>query len=256
MGIDRTKRQKQNALKAMAKRVLTVLFISVLIVASMYVYNYLTTAESFAIHEVEFRGMSRADASEIEDMLADLIGQNILLVPLDTYVDRIKTHPRVEHVSMSRVLPDRVTCVVEERKPVALIFTDRFLEVDRHGMVMGDDEYSAILDLPIITGLSKGDVEIGKINSDPSLRNALYALGLCKRFGGEFAEDISELKLSPKGVSIRSLKKDCVLLLGNTDYENRLKKYFLLKDTLAEKEPAARLIDLRFDDQVVLRGSI
>jgi hypothetical protein len=86
------------------------------------------------------------------------------------------------------------------------------------------------------------------------LRNALRVLALCKSFGGDFAEDISELRVSSSGVNIRSLEKDCVLLLGDTDYANRLKKYFLLKDTLADKEPDAGIIDLRFDDQVVLRG--
>jgi len=240
----------------MVKRILAVVFIAVLIVASMYVYNHLTTAESFAIREVEFKGMARVDATEIEEMLADLVGQNILLVPLETYAGRIKMHPRVERVSMSRVLPGKITCVVEEREPVALIFTDRFLEVDRHGMVMEEDEFSEMLDLPIITGLSKRAVTIGKVNSDPRLRNALEALWWCKRLGDGFAEDISELKLSNAGVTIRSLEKDCVLLLGDSDYEIRLKKYFLIKNTLAEREPAARLIDLRFDDQVVLRGRL
>ena len=254
MAIDRTRRQKNKALKAVMKRITTVLFISILIVASMYAYGYVTTSESFNIHEVEFKGMTRVDASEIEDLLADLKGQNILLVTLDSYEERIKMHPRIERVAISRVLPDKVTCSVVEREPVALIFTDQFLEVDRHGMVMADDEYTAILDLPIITGLPKSAVEIGKINNNIMLHNALRALALCKSFGGDFAEDISELRVSSGGVNIRSLEKDCVLVLGNADYPNRLKKYFLLKDTLAEKEPDAGIIDLRFDDQVVLRS--
>jgi cell division septal protein FtsQ len=256
LAIGRTRRQKRNALKAAAKRILTVVVIGVLIIASMYVYNYLTTSERFAIREVQFRGMSRVDATEIEEMLTDLIGQNILLVPLDSYAERIKMHPRVERVSMNRVLPGKINCVVEEREPVALIFTDRFLEVDRYGMVMAEDEFSEMLDLPIITGLPKSAVTVGKVNSNPRLRNALDALAWCKRLGGGFADDISELMLSSRGVSIRSLEKDCVLLLGDSDYENRLKKYFLLKKTLAEREPSAKFIDLRFDDQVVLRGRL
>ncbi len=254
MGIGRTRRQKKKALQAAVKRILTVLFISVLIVASMYAYGFVTTSESFAIHEVEFKGMSRVDTSEIEELLADLLGQNILLVSLEAYEDRIKMHPRVERVSMTRVLPDKVACTVKEREPVALIFTDQFPEVDRHGMVMADDEYTAILDLPIITGLAKNAIEVGKINNDKRLRGALRALALCKSLGGDFVEDISELRVSSSGVNIRSLERNCVLLLGEADYANRLKKYFLLKETLAEKESDVGIIDLRFDDQVVLRG--
>lgn len=256
MAIDRTKSQQKNALKAVARRVLTVVVVGILIVASMYVYNYLTTSESFAVHKVEFKGMSRVDASEIEGLLSDLKGQNILLVSLASYTDRIKAHPRVERVTINRVLPDRITCSVNEREPVALIFTDQFLEVDRHGMIMGRDEFSPLLDLPIITGLPKRSVEEGKISGDPQLRRALVALDLCKRYGGDFIENISEIRVSAAGLSIRSLEDNCVLLLGKSDYEKRLRKYFLLKDTLAENESSARLIDLRFDDQVVLRGQI
>lgn len=254
MAIDRTRRQQKKQFKAAVKRIVTVLSISTLIVASMYAYNYLTTSEIFAIHDVEFKGMSRVDTSEIEELLTDLAEQNILLVSLDLYEERIKMNPRVERVEMKRVLPDKVVCDVTERGPVALIFVDEFLEVDRHGMVMAADEYTAILDLPIITGLSKDNIEIGKINDDMRLQGALRALSLCKSFGGDFAEDISELAVASGGVSIRSLEKDCVLLLGEADYANRLKKYFLLKDTLAKNESDAGIIDLRFDDQVVLRG--
>jgi cell division protein FtsQ len=244
------------AFKAAARRIVTVLFVGVLIVASMHVYNYLTTSENFAIQTVEFKGMSRVEASEIEKVLGDLKGQNILLAPLDSYAERIKMHPRVRRVSMNRILPDRVTCSVEERQPVALLFTDRFLEVDGQGMVMEEDDYTAILDLPIITGLAKGDITPGKVSTDPRLRNALSVLRLCKSYGGDFAGEISELRLTDGGVSIRSLTQDRILLLGESDYENRLRKYFLLERTLSEREPMARLIDLRFDDQVVLRGQI
>jgi len=254
LAIDRTRRQRRNAFKATVKRIAVVLVIGVLIVTSMYVYNFMTTSDIFAIRDVEFKGMTRVETAEVESLLADLTGQNILLVPLQSYEKRIEMHPRVERVSMKRVLPDKVTCRVEEREPVALIFTDQFLEVDRFGMVMEDDEFSAILDLPIITGLSKKDVTVGKLNKNNMLQNALQVLALCKSLGGNFAEGISELRVSDGGVSIRSLERDCVILLGEGDYPNRLKKYFLLKDTLAEKGEDAGIIDLRFDDQVVLRG--
>jgi hypothetical protein len=44
--------------------------------------------------------------------------------------------------------------------------------------------------------------------------------------------------------------------VGDADFENRLRKFFLLRDELARREPPSRLIDLRFDNQVVLRGGI
>jgi cell division protein FtsQ len=256
LGIGKTKKQKRKAARVAIRRILTVFFLGVLIVGSMYVYNYLTTSDRFSIRNVEVSGISRMEAGDLDNFLSDLTGQNILLTPLESYEERLKMHPRIERVSTRRVLPDKVICHIEEREPVALVFTDHFLEVDKHGMIMAEDEYTALLDLPIITGLSKNSVKAGKISSDPYLRDALDALILCKSIGGEFAADISELKVTRNGLSIRSLKADCVLVLGDSDFENRLKKYFLLKDTLAEKDQNTGLIDLRFDDQIVLRGQI
>lgn len=256
MGISRTKRQKNKAVKAAVRRVVTVLVLGVLIVGSLYVYNHLTTSNRLAIRSVEFKGISRMEPDDMEDMLADLKGQNILLAPLDSYKERLKMHPRVERVSLKRILPDKVTCEVEEREPVALVFTDHFLEVDRHGMILAEDEYTALLDLPIISGLSKSAAQEGKLSEDNQLQDALKALRLCKDYGGDFAADISELKVTRNGISVRSLKADCVLVLGDSDFENRLKKYFLMRDTLDQKNQNTGLIDLRFEDQIVLRSQI
>jgi len=238
------------------RRILTVLVLGVLVIGSMYVYNFLTTSERLAITSVEISGISRIEAADLEELLVDLNGQNILLAPLESYEERLKMHPRVRHASTKRVLPDRVICTIEEREPVALVFTDHFLEVDRQGMIIAEDEYTALLDLPIITGLSNKAVAVGKISTDPKLHDALEALNVCTNVGGEFAANISELKVTRNGISIRSLKADCVLVLGDSDFEGRLKKYFLLKDTLDKKDQNRGLIDLRFEDQIVLRGQI
>jgi len=227
-----------------------------MIIASLHLYDYLTTSEAFAIEEVELKGMVRVDPSDVERLLGDLRGQNILLAPLDSYRDRIRAHPRVEHVSFKRVLPSKVVCSVDEREPVALLFTDRFVELDASGMVMGEDEYSALLDLPIITGVPGTDIKIGRVCKIDGVQDALEALRLCKTFGEGFAEEISELRISRGGLLIRPLKDDCVLVLGEEDFANRLKKYFLLRDTIDERDQTEGLIDLRFEDQVVLRGQM
>lgn len=257
MGIVSTKRDRRNALVAGAKRIAMVLLLGVLIVAALYLYDYLTTAEALAIAQVELRGVTRIDDGDLRRMLADLEGQNILLASLELYEKRLEMHPRVEGATMRRIIPDKVRCDVREREPVALVFTDRFLEIDRHGMVMEDDDYTPLLDLPIITGVSNEDVQAGKICRAESVRGALEVLRVARELGNEDALDISELHVDASGVVVRSLENDCVLLLGDGDYESRLRKFFLLQDALERDGTAPRrVVDLRFEDQVVLRGSI
>jgi len=248
--------QGKETVRSRAARVIAVFIVGVLIVSSMYLYDYATTSQRFAIKRVELTGLSRIDELELRPLVADLQGTNILLASLDQYKARLESNPRVEHVSMRRIIPNRVVCAVTEREPVALIFTDRFYEIDRSGMVMPGDEYTALLDLPTITGVPTADVRPGRVCKSTMVQGSLEALDVCRSLGGEFASDISELRATEAGLSIRSLREDCVLLVGDVDFEKRLRKFFLLRGELAHRDAPSRLIDLRFDNQVVLRNGL
>jgi cell division protein FtsQ len=243
-------------LRARARRVIAVFVVGVLIVASMYLYNYLTTSPRFAVEHVELSGLARVERAEVERLVADLVGHNILLAPLEVYEARLEAHPRIESVGVRRVLPDRVVYTIFEREPVALVFTDRYYEIDAAGMVMAGDAYTGLLDLPTITGVAANDVRPGRVCSDPLVQGALEALRVCRTIGRGFADDIAEVRASEVGLSIRSLKDDCVLVVGDVDLEKRLRKFFVLRDELVARAGASQFIDLRFDNQVVLRTGI
>ena len=57
-------------------------------------------------------------------------------------------------------------------------------------------------------------------------------------------------------LSKNAAKEGMVLLLGDTEHESRLKKFFLIRNTITNRDETARLVDLRFEDQVVLRSGI
>ena len=227
-----------------------------LIVASFYFYSYLTTTERLSVTDVEFKGLSRMQVAEAQRLVADAVGQNILLVPLEVYEARLSQHPRIKHAHFKRVLPGRLVCRVEEREPVALVFSSKFLEVDDTGMVMTSDALTDLLDLPVITGLSPSEVQEGRRCDDDRIQDALATLNACKQYGGKFADDISEVRVNTDGISVVSLKESMVLLLGESGFENRLKKFFLMRNTIAQRDDSARFVDLRFEDQIVLRTRI
>ncbi|HEX5132413.1 MAG TPA: FtsQ-type POTRA domain-containing protein [Candidatus Krumholzibacteria bacterium] len=256
MGIVDTTREHKAEIRARARRVMAVFIVGVLIVSSLYIYNYATTSDRFAIKRVELAGLSRIPEADVTRLVSDLEGTNILLAPLDEVEARLEAHPRISHAVARRVLPNRITWTVTEREPVALVFTDRYFEIDASGMVMPGDAYTALLDLPTITGVPAADVRPGVVCANPMVTGALEALDVCRSWGGEFAQDISELRATNTGLSIRSLREDCVLLVGDVDFEKRLRKFFLLREELSQRESPSRLIDLRFDNQVVLRSGI
>jgi cell division protein FtsQ len=256
LAIDRTKKQRRRAAKATIKRLLAAVCVSAVILSTLLLHSYLTSAGWLNVEEVQLEGVSRIDPADLERLLADLHGQNILLLSLDRYTDRIVNYPRVQYASLKRILPNRVVCSVEEREPVALIFNGQFLEVDESGMIMGADDLTPLLDLPIFIGIPGKSTVEGKRCEDPRLRAALETLRYCKRYGGRFAEDISELKVAEGAITITSLKDNSTLLLADNDYEGQLQKYFLLKKSIAGDARSAKIIDLRFKNQIVLRNKL
>ncbi len=154
------------------------------------------------------------------------------------------------------MLPNRVVYTIAEREPVALVYTDRFFEIDAAGMVMPGDDYTGLLDLPTITGVSaRDDVRAGRAVRGPDgARRAGSAARVPRSRRRVRGQHLRAARDEP-GISIRSLRDDCVLLLGDGDYERRLRKFFLLRGELARpRRSPGKLIDLRFENQVVLRS--
>lgn len=243
-------------MRLLAIRLVTSASLGILIVACFHAYNYLTTTDKLAVTDVEVQGLSRLGSADVESVVAEIQGQNILLVGLEDYGARFARHPRIRNAELRKVLPNKVICTVTEREPVALVYTGEFLEVDADGMVMKADGLSEMLDLPIFTGLDANAVKEGRQCSDARLSGMLTILDLCKRYGGRFADGISELRAGSGGISIVSLEEGMVLLLGDSEFEGRLRKFFMMQNTIAQREQSTKLIDLRFEDQIVLRSGI
>jgi len=256
LAISRTNKQRKKAAAGFFKRLFTAMVIVAVIVTAFRLYDFITTNDRFAVDEVVFAGVERLDESELRRLVHDLEGQNIVLVPIDSYRERVENHPRVRFVHMKRVLPSRIVCTVTEREPVALVYASEFLEVDREGIIMPEDDLTSALDLPIISGIGREEMREGQPCRNDGLEGALRALEYCKTHGDGFARDISEIRLGKTGMSIVSLKDQSIILVSELDVERHLKKYFLMRDTITENNDSLKLIDLRFDDQIVLRSRL
>lgn len=235
-------------------RLFTTAMLGLLMFGAYQLYDVMTTSEKFAVKEVVIRGLCRVDSLEVEKLVVGIKGENIFLLPLEKCTERFTAHPRVRSIAFKKVLPNKVYCTVEEREPVAVVYADGFYEVDQEGMVLTSDDLTDYLDLPIITGIERKSLKQGTFCKDPRLAGALGVLVICKRIGGGFADDVSEVRVGKQGVSVVTAAEGTVLLLGQSEFEGRLRKFFLIRGTLAKRSEPSRLIDLRFDDQVVLRS--
>jgi cell division protein FtsQ len=235
-------------------RLASVLVMGLLIFGSFHFWMFLTTTKKLAITTIRVDGVHRASLKDVYGVLDSLKTQNILRVPLFEYTEELKRLPRIKEANLKKIFPSEIVASIREREPVALVYTDHFMEIDDEGMVLAEGWQTEELDLPIITGLSNRFLNKGKLSDDNNLRNALETLRICKLWGGAFADNISEIKTNVHGVSIVSLNEGFVVIVGSTDFEKRLKKFFLLKNSINRTDSTTKVIDLRFDDQVVLRS--
>jgi cell division protein FtsQ len=212
-------------------------------------------AQGFQVGHLVVRGQERLSAGEVLSLVDGLRGQNILLVRLDPWRERLMSSPWVEDASIRRVLPSTLEIAVRERRPMGIgrIGTALYL-VDRSGVVI--DEYGpayADLDLPIVDGLAAPPQD-GAALVDPEL--AEFAARVIASLGTrpELAKLVSQIDVSDRHNAVVILDGDTALLrLGEGEFVERLQQYVDLAPALRERLTGIDYVDLRFDERLYVR---
>jgi cell division septal protein FtsQ len=220
--------------------------------------NWLLTAPRFALAAVEVRGTSRLSEEEILAAAGIRPGENFFSVHPEQVVFRLTAIPLVRHAHVIRAFPNRVTLVVEERRPFTLVHAGRLYWMDEEGVPLVQEPQAVVPDLPVISGLTPEELFSAAGNPSggwvaPSDRT-LAAVALLRsllRSGSELRREISEIDVSRAEGLVLYTVDGVEVRLGNDWREEQLAR---LEGVLAEvalrKEPVAS-IDLRFKDLVV-----
>ena len=213
-------------------------------------------AHGLQIGHLVVKGEQRLSPGEVLSLVDGLRGQNILMVSLDPWRERLRSSPWVEDATIRRVLPSTLEINVRERKPMGIgrIGTSLYL-IDAHGVVI--DEYGPAysdIDLPIVDGLAAAPRE-GEGLIDPA--RAEFAgrvmAGLSAR--PELMKRVSQIDVGDLHNAVVMLQDDTALLkLGESDFAERLQQYVDLAPTLKERMAGGiDYVDLRFDERLYAR---
>lgn len=97
----------------------------VLAAAALYggwvTYRWFTTAEIFIVTAVDVKGVKELTEKDIRAFVGVFEGQNVFLVDLDEPARRASAHPWVRDVRIHRRLPNRISMVITERVPAAIL---------------------------------------------------------------------------------------------------------------------------------------
>lgn len=216
--------------------------------------GWLLSSPRFAVKHVEVRGAQQLTAERILEAARIPPGRSMFLLDPRAVIRGVEGLPEVERADVIRDLPDRVTVVVEERRPFTLVHAGRLHWIDERGHVLGREPQAVTPPAPVISGLSEAELLSVKAAPSGKARDAIRLIRALLRSGSALAGEISEIDVSSADGPVLYTVGGIEVRLGAEDWDERLAR---LEGVLAQKtarEGGLRMVDLRFRDQVVLQG--
>ncbi len=221
---------------------------AVAVVAAGY---WLTTSPRFAVKSVEVHGASRVPVPRILAAAAIAPGANVWTLDGRAVAARIESLPEIRRADVVRELPNRVTIVVEERRPFTLVHAARLHWMDEDGHVLGEERRAVAPGAPVISGLTEEELASMRTAPGPKARAAVTLIRALLRSGTSLAAEISEIDMSrPEGPVLYTVD-GVEVRLGTEEWDERLARLEGVLAQVATQDVSG--VDLRFKDQVVLR---
>ena len=191
-------------------------------------------------------------------------GDDLLATSLDEVAVRLEAHPRIASADVSRRLLTRTFYIrIEEVPPVAFALGSEPTELGLQGQVLGApqgprrQDIPRGLSLPMVAGVHPDSLTHGRRVNDPGVRRALAFLELMKHYEMRPEAWISEVTPDRDGMLVVYLLDSGIpVKVGDGRISQRkIQALFAALEDLRSKGIRPAAIDLRFEDQIVVRQS-
>jgi cell division protein FtsQ len=240
-------------------RVVRALLILVVVAYASYrAFELSFNAAALHINRIRVHGNVRLSSGEVQMIVRDLQGANILTANLARSRRVLLQSPWVSEVAMRRVLPSTIDVYVSERRPFGLCrLGDQLYLIDRDGTVM--DEFGpryAEFDLPIVDGLTTATrpPRNGKPTIDEDRAELAARVVDAIQGSTELTKRVSQIDVSDAHDAVVLLDNDPALLhLGEERFRERLQSYLEIAGALRDRIPDIDYVDLRFEQRVYVK---
>jgi cell division septal protein FtsQ len=225
----------------------------------------------FVVERIEVVGQSLLAADEVIAASGLAPGQSLFSLDARRAVAGIEALPRVRRAELVRAFPNRVTLLVEERRPFALVHSgglrwpgglhwpndlygpSGLSWVDEQGVPLGPETRAVTLDTPVVSGV--GADEVAAAGRTPSERVAagVALIRTLMRVQSPLLREISEVDVSRPEGPVLYMLDGVEVRIGSEDWDDRLGRLGGVLAQLRASGQRVTSIDLRFRDQVVLR---
>jgi len=154
------------------KAFLLIMFVVMISVSFLYLYQYLIDSPHMKLREVDFRGVGGDIRRELIIRAGLTPDLSLMAIRLNDLKRKMEGHPWVRSVELERQFPHTLVVAVEKQVPFALVLEDRTYYMNRWGKIFKEVCDSEEMDFPVITGVSfKGpDKEKGLSQAAQAIR--------------------------------------------------------------------------------------
>ena len=162
---------------------------------------------------------------------------------------RLERHPLIRNARLTAELPGTLVITIEERTPVGFVAGPVLEPVDRDGRVLPLDPVEHHLDLPILIRAGGG----GAL-SPTQLRILAMEADRLAADDPTFLAAVSEMAIDDRGDATAAVSGDLLLRFRPPLSHRRLRDGLAVVEDAILRRPDRRaaVLDLRFDDQVVV----
>lgn len=201
---------------------ISLISIALIVYGVWHIYNELLASSYLKIKEVKVVGNIKLSRSEALELSGIAVGDNILAIDSGDIKDNIKANPWIADVRVKRNFPDRISIEIQERKPVAFINLDGLYYVDETGIIFKKASLGEDVDLPVITGLTREDIEEQGAASELAIK-AVKLLHLLAENTALELENLSEISVDKiYGLTLYTMREGTKIEFGGDGFKEKL----------------------------------
>ena len=217
--------------------------------AADWLPDALAELEFFRAREYRVAGARLLDKEQVlaEAAIAPFVS---VFDDLTSIEQRLEQHPLIRRARVTTELPRTLVVTIEERTPVGFVAGPVLEPVDRDGQVLPLDPIEHRLDLPVLSRIGRGAAL-----SPSQLRVLAMEVDRLGADDPTFLAVVSEMAIDDRGDATALLSGDLLLRFRPPLSHRRLRDGLTVLEDAVVRHPdqAATVIDLRFEDQVVVR---
>ncbi len=240
-----------------ANRKLKFGFLGLLVLAIGLVISANLWKSNLKVKRVIIEGNRIVETAELIQLIK--VQKNAQLQDIDLMAVRrdILSHHFIKDAVVERDLPATLKVTVKERVPLAIINSAEILYLDEDGVVLPHSISKQLFDLPVLTGMTENiQLTPGTMIKNDDVQEALRILATSKLVNKELYYLISEVRLRNGGdIVLYAAEWGVPIIFGRGEIASKLVRLEAFWNDVVRERGSNNLqyVDLRFDDQVVVR---